>query len=118
MSNKTNIEEDIKIVENLIYTFKENRELFYSLYENHIYSIENILADREEWKTKSEWFKRCCNKNFDTDQQLQAKANKYDSLVKRLKEDIEYGKKFESQLEPTIPEIRAEYAQELLDTES
>ena len=36
-------------------------------------------------------------------------------LIEKLEKDIKYGKEFELDLEPTIPEIRAEYAQEILE---
>lgn len=36
-------------------------------------------------------------------------------LIEKLEEDVEYGESFKTDdLEPTIPEIRAEYAQEIL----
>lgn len=137
MSNKTNIEEDIEKVydlfqwadDNNINTTKE-----YKSFENILAYIKRLEKENKELmkvkistsantiisdlqKELNEENNRCA-KFAVGNNELQAKANKYDSLVKRLKEDIEYGKKFESHLEPTIPEIRAEYAQELLDTES
>lgn len=45
-------------------------------------------------------------------EQLETKEQK---LIEKLEEDIKYGKEFESDLEPTVPEIRAEYAQEILE---
>lgn len=103
---KNKIEEDIKIIEN----FKNNKLQRDKLEKDsrcggfkmgEIYkitelnpAIENILADREEWKIKAEWFKRCCNKNFDTAKQLQAKANKYDALLEKAKRLLDYAENY------------------------
>lgn len=117
-----NIEEDIKYLK-LIRI--EGLEKIGYVYARE--AIDNVLADREEWKTKAEWFKRCCNKNFDTANQLQAKANKYDSLVEKAKEKIILHKEYLSnQAVTSNPTLDAHYRdvekqiiqtlQELLDT--
>lgn len=66
MNNKTNIEEDIKILQDYSYSLAT----ISSATEKDIRiskAIENMLANRE---------------------QLQAKANKYDSLVKKVKRKL------------------------------
>ena len=76
---KTNIEEDIKIVES--YLEQQDRK-FVSEYRLEILqAIENILADREKYKTLYE-------KSLSDLVQVEAKANKYDSLVEKIKENL------------------------------
>ncbi len=102
MNNKTNIEEDIEQLKSL----KADRESFVmgekehdEIYLKDIQAIENILADRERYKRlaeqnlkDSEEFKnnmcehRCVKYNETL--QLQAKANKYDSLIKEIEDKI------------------------------
>lgn len=58
-------------------------------------------------KTAKEYIKQLENK-------LKESEERDKKLIEKLEEDIHYGKEFESDLEPTIPEIRAEYAEEIL----
>jgi len=69
MNNKTNIEEDIKILKEIQETnrawLKETKEPnCEKIYLRDIQAIENVLADRENYKTK------------------------YDTLVEKIKEEI------------------------------
>ncbi len=78
-------------------------------------------------KNEIEEAKQCLNETIQNTY-AEGKAKKLDNLMKyieqletreqklieKLEEDIKYGKEFESDLEPSIPEIRAEYAQEIL----
>lgn len=91
MNNKTNIEGDIGRVESLV-----EYGLSHSLTAQDIQAIANILVDRERYKRlaeanikDSEEFKNnmCehrCEKNL-VITELQAKANKYDALVEKIK---------------------------------
>lgn len=126
---KTDIEEDIKKINDYIHDWYDNLtdedghtiETLDEDSKEFIQAIENILADREEWKNKAEWFKRLCNENEETAKQLQAKANKYDSLVEKIKdkiieekEDMHFAKRDE------IVKVHAhtrEVLKELVDTE-
>lgn len=109
MKNKTNIE-DITNVNFLIRDLKA---------ENYnqalINSLENILADREKWKRlaeqnlkNSEEFKnnmcehRCIKNNEILE--LQAKANKYDALVEKMKEKLKELKENDSEIYDTDSE--------------
>lgn len=90
MSN--NIEEDIKILENL------RKELGLSANGNKIkigFAIENILADRERLKKENLEMETEVAENvyfgsmpLDQMRQLQSKANKYDSLVEKIKNKL------------------------------
>ena len=92
MNNKNEIEEDTKILINITKQEFNNPAGWSGYYDSELkkiqQAIKNILADREEWKNKAEWFKRCCNKNFNITQQLQSESNKYDNLVEKIKERI------------------------------
>lgn len=147
MSNKTNIEEDIKIVKEL----EENAALFSGgwrkiLKEKEIDAIENILADRERLEKEST---KLATENFalknelenkrreyqetykdvrEEIKELEAKANKYDSLVEKIKDEIKcLNKQEKEELKGTKGQdryyIKQKYMykrntlQELLDTE-
>lgn len=98
MSNKTNIEEDIKILENFLQTMKSDFRTGLG-YEDELQAIENILADRERYKRlaeqnlkNSEEFKNnmCEHRRIKNNEilELQVKANKYDALVENMKEKL------------------------------
>lgn len=77
MSNKTNIEEDIETWKEFINKHKEYG--FYGIIKSEkIETLENILADRENYK------------------------NKYDSLVEKIKEEIALLEKEKLRLEVTL----------------
>lgn len=92
MSNKTNIEEDIKILENIVndYKFKHSSE---NVMDKGTYlglaqmkAIENILADRERLAREKEI-------HIKLEQQYKKEyldeKTKYDSLVEKIKEEKE-----------------------------
>lgn len=93
MNNKTDIEEDIRKLEKVIKLAKET-----GLDRTLANLIENILADRErlnkEVKIKNgdiEWIQNKINKHFISDTEyieIQEKANKYDSLVNKIKKKL------------------------------
>ncbi len=141
MNNKKYIEEDIKFIKAMIEEYKTFKDLDNPEFENtdKIYkALENILADREKYKRlaeqnlkDSEEFKNnmCehrCVKNTEIIE-LQAKANKYDSLVENIKKDlIKLQEEYEILLEHQSGQEsnRTKYlrgkihmCQELLDTE-
>ena len=96
MSNKINIEEDIKILKS--YLEQQDRKFVTEYRLNFLKAIENILADRErlekELKIKNgdiEYMQRKIENHFISDIEylpIQAKANKYDSLVEKIKEIV------------------------------
>lgn len=92
MSSKEEIEKAKEFLRNIVESQKhlENCKTT-NFYKNENNAIETLLQYIEQ---------------LETDKQ---------KLIEKLEDDIEYGKKFESHLEPTIPEIRAEYAQEILE---
>lgn len=111
MKNKTNIEEDIKIVNDFLVKMKSDFRTGLG-YKEEIQAIENILADRERLKKENEDYKikensRIAGKYNEIEihdlieQTIQkdyiAKANKYDNLVKEIEEqckrDIEQARK-------------------------
>ena len=98
MKNKTNIEEDIKILRILV----KNKALYIknkiseSEKERIINTVENVLADRERLEEKNlqmatEIAEQVYFGSMTLDQmrKLQAKANAYDSLVEKIKEYCE-----------------------------
>lgn len=110
MSNKKDIEEDIKILKTFKTRYKTINYNKISLED--VQAIENILADRERLKKENEDYKikensRIAGKYNEIEihdlieQTIQkdyiAKANKYDNLVKEIEEqckrDIEQARK-------------------------
>lgn len=130
MSNKTNIEEDIEYLEQFIGKKKEYKykPVKTKTMINTRQAIENILADRErlkkELKRKNgdiEYIQRKINKHFipDTEYRLvQAKANKYVSLVEKIKDTIEEWDKNIKWNNADDHFYCIKILQELLDTES
>lgn len=120
MNNKTNIEEDIKILKEKLKQWEPYKNIeFPTEIEKEISienkALENILADREEWKRlagqnlkNSEEFKnnmcehRCIKNNEILE--LQAKANKYDALVEKMKEKLKELKENDSEIYDTDSE--------------
>lgn len=100
MNNKTDIEEDIKICKETIGNFKSaTTELTKDIFPRKAKAIENILADRERYKRlaeqnlkDSEEFKNnMCNHRcirYTETLELQAKVDKYDSLVEEIQNKI------------------------------
>lgn len=126
MNDKTDIEENIKILEDMIEKANtEDADMNDVLQTKQIESIKNALLYIEELKNKSKWFKNLCNKNEETAKELQAKANAYDSLVEKMKQK----KRYFEQCDELIASSNDNYAdgtvikrfidtfQELLDTE-
>lgn len=117
MSNKTNIEEDIKIVEEMLKDKEEIIKYHTWIGSNALEAIENILADRERPLKEKEIhikLEQQYKKEY-----LDEKA-KYDSLVEKIKNNLrekEIIKECEtiSDREHLDGEIFA--LQELLDTE-
>lgn len=93
MNNKTNIKEDIENVKFLLRDLKSDN---YSYNQAFINSLENILADRERLEKENEemqveiaeqvYFE---SMPIEEIKRLQEKANKYDSLLEKIKKDIE-----------------------------
>lgn len=107
MNNKTDIEEDIEIVEDTIRNYNITGEFKNPSYEdldNISIAIENILADRErlgkenntlaienfrlntELQINRKEYQDTYKDVREELKELQAKANKYDSLVEKMKE--------------------------------
>lgn len=120
MNNKTDIEEDIKILKDLKDKKIHINTSFFTtgtvqLDEKEKQAIENILADRERLQEKNDIYKeenQKITKALDFKEgtlnpdasiiiksmkqaliQLKAKANKYDSLVEKIKESLNKRKK-------------------------
>ena len=78
-----NIEEDIKIVKELLHTYELIDYRFGNMLTvEQTNAIENILADREQCK---KLYERALSDLV----QAEFKANKYDSLVEKIKKKIE-----------------------------
>lgn len=104
MNNKKDIEEDIKKTKNYIDGWRDSltdedgypKEILDEDSENFIYAIENILTDRERLekenvKMQVEIAEQVYFESMPIEEmkQLQVKANAYDSLVEKIKKDIE-----------------------------
>lgn len=157
MNNKINIEEDIKILEEKLKQWEPYKNIkFPTEIEKEIAkennAIENILADRERLEKENEELMKVkisasantiisdlqkelneennrCAKFAVENNELQAKANKYDSLIEKIKDKINelkeirktkyyraYGLDWESREQQDIDK-QIEVLQELLDTE-
>ena len=133
MKNKTDIEEDVKILNELKnkMDFNSQNDLVLLLNLKEQLAIENILADRERLEIENKEFRDAVNivnkekedwirgyqeekdrqfKLLNSYEDLKGKANKYDSLVEKIKE-------FRNSLEKDGFIGYADELQELLDTE-
>lgn len=108
MKNKTDIEENIKILNNLKnkMDFNNQNDLVLLLNFQEQQALENILADRERLEKENANLKQKLNEeweewnnleqsSYETEQklkaknkQLQAKANKYNSLIEEIEDKI------------------------------
>lgn len=96
MNNKTDIEEDIKRL-NKFCEYEDSVVLVDGALTEYQQAIENILADRERLekenkKMQVEIAEQVYFGSMPTEEmkQLQAKANKYDSLVEKINNRLEY----------------------------
>lgn len=102
MNNKTNIEEDIKILENFLQTMKSDFRTGLG-YEDELQAIENILADIERVLEENEEYKKQLDLDYVKENYIRKldvekamnearqtinKANKYDALVENMKEKL------------------------------
>lgn len=105
MKNKTNIEEDIKIVNDFLVKMKSDFRTGLG-YKEEIQAIENILADRErlekenntlavenfrlntKLQTNRKEYQETYKDVREEIKELQTKANKYDALVENVKNEV------------------------------
>lgn len=101
-------EEDIKILEELIKQFKNNREIFYNINEEEIKALENLINRNKELEEEYYYEKNRARTELDT-VYIKARYDERDKWKSKIKEKIEELNKLITEAQKELGSASKEY---------